>query len=201
MRLKLKFILTMLVAIFFVDLSSGLAFPRPQEAPAEILPFIKVSESLLYSTTADLNGDGLQDYLLILEKPGIEGVGNLRELVILTRQKDRSLRVAKRNSKIVMCSKCGGGWGDPFSSDNIIADRTTFFVENYGGGGFRWSEGYKFNYSRRDKTWQLVEVTVSTFNINDLDSEETKIYRPPKDFGKIDIADFDPSDFLGVGPR
>ena len=197
----MKLILTMLVAILLVDLCPGSAFPSQQVAPAEILPFIKVRETFLCSEAADLDGDELQDYLLIVEKPGTEEDGKRRELVILTRQKDRSLRVAKRNSKIVMCSKCGGGWGDPFSSDNVIADRKTFFVENYGGGGLRWSEGYRFNYSRRDKTWQLVEVVVSTFNTNDLDSEETKIYRAPKNFGKIDIADFDPADYLGVGSR
>jgi len=201
MRTKLKLFLTMLFLILLVDMSPGLAFSSEQKTPAEVIPFIKKTESLLYFTTADLNGDGLQDYLLILEEPGSEEDGNLRELVILTRQDDRSLQLAKRNRKMVYCSKCGGGWGDPFDSENVITDTKTFSVDNYGGGGFRWSEGFKFNYSRRDRTWQLVEVTISTFNVNELDSEKTKIYRPPKDFGKIDIEDFDPANFLGVGPR
>lgn len=201
MRTNLKLLLTVLFSIVLVKLYPGLALSSGQKTPADIIPFIRGTESLLYFATADLNGDGLQDYLLILEKPGSEEDGNLRELVILTKQKDRSLQLAKRNGKIVYCSKCGGGWGDPFNSDNVIADTKTFSVDNYGGGGFRWSEGFKFNYSRRDRTWQLVEATVSTFNINDVDNEKTKTYRPPKDFGKIDIADFDPANFLGVGPR
>lgn len=197
----MKYLLTALLLIILVGLHPGLASSSEQKTPAEVIPFIKATESLLYFANADLNGDGLQDYLLILEKPGSEEDGNLRELVILTRQKDRSLQLAKRNSKIVYCSKCGGGWGDPFSSENVVTDTKTFSVENYGGGGFRWSESFKFNYSRRDRTWQLVEAIISTFNINELDSEQTKTYKPPEDFGKIDIADFDPANFLGIGPR
>lgn len=201
MRTKLKTYLTMLLSILLVGLYPVLSFSSEQNTPVEVISFIKDTESLLYFSTTDLNGDGLQDYLLILDKPGSEKEGNLRELVILTRQEDRSLRLVKRNSRIVYCSRCGGGWGDPFSSENVIADTKSFSVENYGGGGFRWSEGFKFNYSRRDRTWQLVEVIISTFNINEPDSEKTKSYKPPKDFGKIDIADFDPANFLGVGPR
>ncbi len=189
-----------LVPLLFADLDSGEAFQDRQNPPAEIMPFIKKGESLLYFTTADLNGDGLSDYLLVLESPGNSEEGNLRELVIITRQEDRSLRVEKRNSKIVMCSKCGGGWGDPFPGD-IITDTNTFTVQNYGGGGSRWSEVYRFNYSRRDRKWQLVEATLSTFNIDDLHSEKTTVYKPPKDFGKIDIADFDPTSLIGVGLR
>jgi hypothetical protein len=162
----LKLFLIMLFSILLVDLCPVLAFSSEHKAPVEVIPFIKETESLLYFTTADLNGDGLPDYLIILEKPGLEEEGNLRELVILTRQKDHSLHLAKRNNKIVYCSKCGGGWGDPFNSENVITDTKTFSVENYGGGGSRWSEDFKFNYSRRDRTWQLVEVTISTFNIN-----------------------------------
>lgn len=191
----MKFLLALLVSVLLVGLNSGTAFPRSEKAPGEISPLLNEGDTLLYLSPEDLNGDGLSDYLLILEKSGGADLGNLRELVIVIRQKDHSLRIVKRNSKIVMCSKCGGGWGDPFSEDNVVTDTKTFSVQNYGGGGIRWSQNYKFNYSRTDETWQLVEATVSTFNTNDLEDEET-VYKPPKDFGKIDIADFDPETFL-----
>jgi len=54
----------------------------------------------------------------------------------------------------------------------------------------------KFNYSRRDKTWQLVQVINTSFHAGDPENMTTQTHTPPKDFGKIDIADFDPENYL-----
>jgi hypothetical protein len=65
-----------------------------------------------------------------------------------------------------------------------------------------WSNSFTFAYSRRDKTWQLVRAEVSFYYAPDADStEKSNIYLPPKDFGKIDIADFDPDRYLKVRSR
>ena len=88
---------------------------------------------------------------------------------------------------------CGGGVGP--------AQLASKQFGNYGGSGWRWSLGATFNYSKRDNTWQLVEVQTSSFHAADPENGEDKTMRPPRDFGKIDIADFDPDRFEGGGAR
>jgi len=102
--------------------------------------------------------------------------------------------LAKRNDRIIYCSTCGGMMGDPFVG--ITAGRKTFTVEHYGGSAWRWSNSYKFNYSRIDNAWQLVEVREESFHVSDQEGGESRTYTPPKDFGKIDIADFDPDNWM-----
>ena len=89
--------------------------------------------------------------------------------------------------------------GDPFVG--IEASAGTFTVMHYGGSSWRWSSNVRFNYSRKDKAWQLVRVETSSFHTADPDKEKVEVATPPKDFGKIDFADFDPEDWKGKGPR
>jgi hypothetical protein len=146
-----------------------------------------------------LNGDSREDFILVLEKgnPVKDENGfpiNQRPFLILLRGADGKLTLAKRNERIIMCSECGGIFGDPF--EGVGAGRNTFIVEHYGGSAWRWKYSYKFNYSRIDKTWQLVRVEELTYHTSDPNKVKAKLYRPQKDFGKIDIADFDPGNYL-----
>ena len=59
----------------------------------------------------------------------------------------------------------------------------------------------RFAYSRRDRTWQLVRVESRSFRTSYPDDVQVTVEEPPRDFGKIDIGDFDPEDYLGKGPR
>ncbi len=161
-----------------------------EETPAELVPFIEKGTRLLDFASADLNGDNLSDYVFILEKPYSEEEDGQRPLKIAVRDIAGKLNVVKANDKMVMCSECGGMMGDPF--EGIQAERNTFSVSFYGGGVERWSLMYEFKYSRRDKTWQLTLVDTSSFPFDNQDATKTKQFRPPKDYGKIDIAEFDP---------
>ncbi len=176
----------------------------------EVKPFIEEGTRLLKIASADLNGDGTPDYILVLEKekekpedPDIEK--GQRPLLILARDATGALKLVKRNDKIVSCSTCDGGVkGDPF--DGVKMGTKTFTVRNSGVRGmgtWGWWTEYKFNYSRIDNTWQLVRSE---------EGEEQEVgpaparrhveaYAPPKDYGKIDIADFDPQNYLGKGER
>lgn len=122
-----------------------------------------------------------------------------RPLLILVRGAEGTLKEARRNSKVVYCSSCGGVMGDPFQG--VEVGPKTFTVSHYGGSAWRWSVDYKFNYSRRDDTWQLVKVEETNFHAMSPEKEEIKVSTPPKDFGKIDIADFDPDNWKNHGAR
>src|SRR5436190_12651467 len=167
--------------------------------PAEVAPFVESGTKAIALEKSDLNGDGREDFILVLEKekPAKDAddfpVGQ-RPFLILLRGADGKLIVAKRNERIIMCSQCGGVFGDPF--EGVIAGKNTFSVEHYGGSSWRWKYSYKFNYSRIDKTWQLVRVEDISYHTSDPDKAKTKIYTPPNSFGKIDIANFDPDNYL-----
>jgi hypothetical protein len=172
--------------------------------PVEVRPFIEKGALSLAFEAADLNGDGLQDFVLVLEKqkakasdPDIEE--NQRPLLILIRRPEGSMLLAARNEKIVYCSGCGGVFGDPF--EGIKAGLKTFTVYHYGGSAWRWSIEYKFNYSRRDNTWQLVRVQETTYHASEPNKQKVKVYTPPKDYGKIDIGNFDPDNWKGQGAK
>lgn len=176
-----------------------------KDIPLELKRFVEPQTVLLTFDRADLDGDGLVDYVVVLERqknrPNDDDITDgQRPLLLLLRQADGSLKVAKRNENLVFCSTCGGAFGDPLES--IEVGPRTFTVSHYGGSGWRWHNSFRFNYSRRDSTWQLVRAEDVTFHAGDPDkTTKTKIYTPPKHFGKIDIADFDPQKFLGVGAR
>ena len=162
--------------------------------PAEVKPFIEKGTKAIALESADLNGDKTKDYILVLEKLNPEKDAsdfpvNQRPLIVLIRDKKNKLSAVKRNEKIVMCSECGGAMVDPFQ-EVAVGDKT-FTVHHYGGRGTRWSVRYKFNYSRIDKTWQLVEVKNESYSNDDVDKVETKVLTP-KNFGKVDVAGFDP---------
>jgi len=85
--------------------------------------------------------------------------------------------------------------GDPLQE--IVVRNKGFTVSNAGGSTDRWANSFTFAYSRRDKTWQLVRAQVDTYDAPDPDATwKTQVQRPPRDYGKIDIADFDPDDYL-----
>lgn len=165
--------------------------------PAEVKPFVEKGTKAIALESADLNGDNLKDYVLILEKEKPEKDKQdfpvkQRPLLIIVRDKKNKLSAVKRNENMVMCSECGGVMGDPF--DSVKVGKNTFTVSHYGGSGFRWSAEYKFNYSRIDKTWQLVQVKKASFHVSDVNNVTRTVLTPPKDYGKIDVADFNPND-------
>ena len=172
--------------------------------PAEVRPFVPFVEEATRAIaleSADLNGDGMKDYVLVLEKryPPMDEDGlpqNQRPLLILLRGKDKKLTEAARSETVVMCSRCGGVFGDPFSG--LEVGKNTFTVNHYGGSSWRWTANYTFKYSRIDKTWQLVRVEKTSFHTSEPEKMTRKIMTPPKDFGKVDIADFDPADYEGT---
>lgn len=197
--IKPSFIILMLLLA-----SSPIAaqYPPVENVPPEVKPFIGKDYLPLAVETADLNGDGLPDYVVVLEKQEAEPSdlyikGNPRVLSILVRQPGGDLKEVKRNEKIVFCSNCGGVMGDPFVG--VKAGLKTFTVSHYGGSNWRWAYEYTFNYSRKDNTWQLVRVKEETFHALGAFKPKTKVYTPPKDYGKIDIAEFDPDHWEGVG--
>lgn len=173
------------------------------EIPDAARPFVAAGTQPLAFEVADLNRDGRPDAILVLEptlKPGDDEFAERpRPLLILIGEPAGGYREAARNLKVVYCSSCGGMMGDPFQG--VTVGPGTFTVENAGGSAWRWGVAYRFDYSRRDDTWQLVRVVASNYHVSEPNGPKATVSTPPKDFGKIDIADFDPEHWKNQGAR
>ena len=155
---------------------------RELNIPSEVAPFVEKGTRAVTLERADLNNDGREDFILVLEKEkpdlGKDDLPvNQRPLLILARGADGKLTLAKRNERMILCPECGGIFGDPF--EGVEVGRNTFTVNLYGGSAWRWSYRYTFNYSRRDNTWQLVRVEETTFHTSDPEKAKTKEFKPP----------------------
>ena len=166
------------------------------DVPSEVEPFVEQGTTVLAIERADLNRDHREDVVLVLEPNDPELP---RTLLLLVRDAKGALQLAKRSAKAVFCRNCGGVMGDPFQGVHVEKGR--FTIEHYGGSSWRWSANYTFAWSRRDRSWQLVRVESSSFHASEPDKIETTIEIPPKDFGLIDVTDFDPEDYLGKGKK
>lgn len=169
---------------------------------SELQPFVERGTRPIEVERADLNGDGLTDYLLVLENlqgKDEEDVERERILLIIVRKPGGALEVAGRSDSAVRDDQCGGTFGDCFQG--VSAKRRMFVISEFGGSGWRWSRESTFKFSSRDQTWQLVRVVEQSFSVSDPSKVERNVYVPPRDFGKIDISEFDPLGFLGEGPK
>lgn len=191
-------------SILTLSVQADIGSDDVSQLPAELGAFVESGTQAIYFAQSDLDGDQRLDALLVLEpvtqpKDAEFVEGPARTLLLLRRGPNGQLRVAKRNDKLVYCATCGGVMGDPFQG--IEAGLKSFRVSHYGGSSWRWTADYQFNYSRKDDTWQLVRVEESSFHASDPDKLKQRVYTPPKDFGKIDLADFDPEHWKGQGPK
>ena len=195
MKNKTKTILIFCLTVFLLQIAPAIMRAQENELKisAEAREFIGKNDRAIALEAADLNGDGTTDFILVTEKNTADTMGedrdNERTLMILTRDREGKLKLVKSNKQAVYCKSCGGVFGDPFASLEVKPN--SFTVNNYGGSAWRWGESYQFNYSRTDKTWQLVRAESESYHTSDPNKVKTKI-RTPKSFGKIDIADFDP---------
>ena len=193
--------------VFAVCLLPASAIAQEEvKVPDEVKPFVEKGTIPIALETGDLNADGRKDLILVLseivpEGPGAyeEGEGE-RSVLILVRDGGGALTLAGRNDLVALCKNCGGAFGDPF--EGVVIKGTQFTVMNYGGSADRWSYSYTFAYSRRDRNWQIVRVEESNFNsLDPKRTMKTRIYTPPKNFGLITFADFDPDNFKGKGKK
>ena len=153
----------------------------------------------------DLDRDGRSDLLLILERPDSlpsepDLPNRTRTLLVLVSQPGGELREAARSDRAVLCSTCGGSFGDPFEGVEIVRPGE-FTVQHHGGSSWRWRADFTFRYSRRDRAWQLVRVSELSYHASDPERMTRRISRPPKHFGRIDLQEFDPASWEGRGPR
>ena len=172
--------------------------------PAEVRPFVAPGACAAAVARADLDRDGRADHVVVLGRPRPAGTAAWddeapRALLVLVADPGGGVRLAARNDRLVLCPGCGGAMGDPFVG--VEARPGAFTVQHYGGSSWRWATSVTFAYSRRDRAWQLVRVEEDQFHASEPAKVTHRVATPPRDFGKIDLREFDPERWRGRGAR
>ena len=177
------------------EANAGCMGPFPGRIPRELAPFVLPDTRAMCAAAADLNGDGLRDYVLVLEMVSphendpAKAEGE-RPLLVVVRQPGGALRVAARNDRVVYCAACGGMFGDPF--EGVEARDRTFTVYHYGGSAWRWRMDYTFRFVPSAGTWRLSKVLELSYHSSAPEKMQETTFHAPDDFGDIDLADFHP---------
>jgi len=167
------------------------------EVPVELKPFITKGYEVMDFAKADLNGDKLEDYILLLKVQGEDTLtyensleDAKRPLLLIIRQADKSLKHILTNNEIVYCRQCGGVMGDPYQS--ITAKPGEFTLDFYGGSSWRWSEAYTFRYDNAKKDWFFQIHSSSSFHASDPDNTTDSYVINRNETGDITLKKFTP---------
>lgn len=183
---------------------TAIAQKEEVKIPDALKEFVLHNTKPIEMRSADLNGDGKMDYVLVLTSTNVEAGqeqndDSQRITLIIVRKPEGELSIAARNHHVAFCAGCGGIMGDPF--EGVTVRKNSFTITNSGGSRERWSSSFQFNYSSKDNAWQLVRVTETEVDTLKPRSGKTTILVPPRHYGKIDFVDFDPDDFKGKGKK
>lgn len=174
-----------------------------QPTPPRLAPILPKGWGFMDSASADLDGNGTADIVVMVARLGREDPSVPRKLIVLTADSLGALRTAKsRILSEVNPANAGASLEDRFQGLSAASKSFSLHLGS-GGGPSRFYQTFRFGWSRRDRTWQLVEVENQSLEISpdQPDKISTVVHRPPKDFGKIGIETFDPDRYLGIGPK
>ena len=124
--------------------------PKP-ELPQEALALLELGEgdTVMDWATGDLNGDGIEDWAVVVEGSGEEKPeGHLaagpRKLVILLGDGAGGFQSGQTNDHFIRRADQGGVFGDPY--EGIGIEDGEFQYRAYGGSSWRWWEIYHFSW-------------------------------------------------------
>ena len=153
---------------------------------ADIAALVPDDTAVIMEKRGDLDGDGDQDVLLVLQKK-TQAESAPRGLMILRSAADGSFEKVVENPSAILCQSCGGMMGDPLSDVEI---HTGEFVLAFEGGSRElWSRTYSFTYSETEGDWHLERIDRSVLDRIDGNLEESHATR--EQIGVVSIKDFD----------
>jgi hypothetical protein len=156
------------------------------KVPVDVKSFVTAGLEPLDYKTGDLNGDKLQDAILILKNPGEDTLMNEdlpRPLIILIRQPDNKLKQMVRTDIAVMRRNSGGVFGDPYEGMQLF--EKGFSLSFYGGSSWRWAYNYEFRWNNSKKNWFLTKESQSSFQAGDPETTMKHTEIEVKELGEI----------------
>ncbi|RMH90995.1 hypothetical protein EBB59_08585 [Lysobacter pythonis] len=136
----------------------------------EIKDIVPEGYKLVSSQKGDLNKNGLDDALVLVEEVGntsmVLGQGAKRKLLVVVANAAGGYELARSNDKIVPCNTCGGVSGDPFGYMKIDAPGIFRLVVE-GGSRERWSFEYLFSFDTQKQDWIAEKIEMETVDEQD----------------------------------
>lgn len=158
---------------------------------AALARFAPAGTVLRASARGDLDGDGDEDALIVVEREGADAATSPRGLLLLRRDAAGALHEAATGPDAILCRRCGGTMGDPLQG--VRAGRGEFTLRFEGGSRELWSSEFRFAYARDGETWRLAGITHGGFDRSDGKAAERRL--TAADFGDVPLASFDPQDY------
>lgn len=156
--------------------------------------FVATYAMVLVEKRGDVDGDGEQDVLLILQKKA-HAASAPRALMILRGAADGFFQKVVENPDAILCPSCGGIMGDPLSDVRIRPGGFVLMFE--GGSRETWSRTYSFAYSKTSGDWTLGRIDTKVLDRIDGRSEEN--HTTCEQTGAVSIKDFDAAS-MGMEP-
>ncbi len=144
----------------------------PVLVPQEVRRFVESGTHVAALASADINGDGRIDYVLVLEKDEVEdNPEGDRTLLILIRLPDHSLKLAVRNDTVALCRIMQGAGG----GIDVVAHRNTFEIRqsigSAAGGGVNT---LIFRYSKKARDWLLTHYDRDSYDNSRITEKPTQ---------------------------
>lgn len=139
----------------------------------------------------DVDNDGDEDILVVLEQSGDHAQASPRQLLLLRRDERHRLSKALSNPNAIPCSKCGGVMGDPLQDIRIELGKIVFRFE--GGSRELWSSQYRFEYAPARNLWLMTSIVHGGFDRTDGTPAEKRL--TPTEFGEVSMATFSKEDY------
>jgi hypothetical protein len=120
------------------------------------------------SATGDLNRDGLDDAVVVIEAPGgITEPANactaeddysdapVRRLIVAFVEADGRFTRAADEPRVALRADEGGAFGDPF--EGVFIEHGSVVIMSYGGSRWRWALTLRFRFD--DGDWRMTGMT------------------------------------------
>jgi hypothetical protein len=165
---------------------------QPPAHDAELSAFLPPGTSLGLTAHGDIDGDGDQDAVIVLDGGEGDAARQPRTLLLLRRDADGRLQRAIESPRAISCRRCGGMMGDPLQGIRMAPGVITLRFE--GGSRELWSKEFRFTPAPEGDDWWLTGVTHRGFDRAD-GGEGAERTLSPEEIGDVSLASFDASEF------
>lgn len=131
--------------------------PSKESTPKPIPPFemkIPKGHSLLSQANGDLNNDGIDEKIVVLNNGIISDFGEERTIFIF-KAYHGVWKMWERATGAILPSKNGGMMGDPFQS--IKVKNGALVINHFGGSRMKWEYTHRFRF--QNTKWELIGTT------------------------------------------
>jgi len=186
-----------LLTIFIVVIFSLSLQAQEKELPKELEAYLLQGYEMLDFGKGDLNGDKLQDYILVMKTKGEDTITfenpeweAARPVLLLLRQPGGGLKAATTNTAVIPCRLCGSMMGDPYEA--LVVKTNEFSFSSYGGSSWRWEQTITFRYDKIKKDWFLQTHDITSFQAGDPATTTTNTKIERSEAGDITFARYNP---------